>query len=156
HGTAPMSAEADRPGDTPPRPPPSPDRFRWQALFQRSEDPLFVLNRRLRLLFVNRALEVASGLSAAEAFNLSCTGAPAPAGKPLPEARAHALCPPPEVLTGQAARARRLLPGRRGWEVEFTPIRAGGKLLAVLGRVVVLPAEATADPAPLPESVANL
>ena len=40
-----------------PSPPPAdePIDFRWQALFQRAADPVFVLNRRRRLLFVNHA-----------------------------------------------------------------------------------------------------
>ena len=46
--------------------------FRWQALFQRSRDALFVLNGRCRLLFVNAAWERLVGLSLAEVRGRYC------------------------------------------------------------------------------------
>src|SRR5262249_2595182 len=145
-----MSADATEP------PAPPPERVRWQSFFQRSDDPLFLLNRRLRLLFVNRAWEALTGLPAAEALGLVCRrGEPAAAGEGLPLIHAHVLCPPPEVLRGAAARARRLLPGRHWWDVEFVPLRAEGRTLAVLGRVVPLPADEAAPPVPLPERLVN-
>src|SRR5437016_306570 len=47
------------------------DEFRWQGFFQRARDPLFVLNRRGRLLFVNHAWETLTGLSAVEVRGLA-------------------------------------------------------------------------------------
>ena len=46
--------------------------FRWQAFFQRCAEPLFVLDRRLRLLFVNHAWETLTGMPATQAHVLVC------------------------------------------------------------------------------------
>src|ERR1700722_19926149 len=73
--------------------------FRWQALFQRSTDALFLLDRQRRLRFVNRAWEALTGLAAADVRLLSCKRQqPASAGDSLPDLLAHALCPPREVM----------------------------------------------------------
>src|SRR5579864_8587592 len=86
--------------------------LRWQAFFRRSTDPIFVLDRRRRVLFVNPAWESLAATSAAAARALVCRR-PRPAGSDdSPETMLeHALTPPPEVLDGQTARVRRLLPG---------------------------------------------
>lgn len=139
----------------------APSDFRWQSLFQQSGDALFVLNRRRRLLFVNHAWETLAGLPLAEARGLSCRRArPASPTDSSTDILAHALCPPPEVLRGQSARARRLLPSRAGarwWDVEFLPFFQGDALLAVLGRVLPVAAPEPAAPAaPLPEKLVAL
>ena len=138
-----------------------PADFRWQSLFQHSGDALFVLNRRRRLLFVNHAWEALAGLPLAEVRGLACRRArPATPSDSLAEILAHALCPPPEVLDGQSARARRLLPARAGarwWDVEFFPLFQADALLAVLGRILPVPIIETAAPAPpLPEKLVAL
>src|SRR5262245_48749634 len=95
--------------------------FRWQAFFQRSRDALFVLNGQCRLLFVNTAWEQLVGLPLAQVRGRYCRRQ-RPVGAEIadPHKRerkilAHALTPPPEVLAGQGARTRRLLPG---WPLE--------------------------------------
>ena len=60
--------------------PPEPHEFRWQALFQQAREPVFVLNRRRRILFVNHAWENLTRVSAAEARGLVCPRRP-PSGK---------------------------------------------------------------------------
>ena len=55
-----------RPAPNPDSPTPKSPEFRWQALFQKARDAVFVLNRRRRILFVNRAWEGLTGLSATE------------------------------------------------------------------------------------------
>src|SRR4051794_31165659 len=117
-------SEAEHPPDVPA--PSRPADFRWQALFQRTRDPLFSLNRRGRILFVNQAWEALTGVSAARAGGLACTRRkPAEPGPPE-EVLTHLLCPPPEVHQGRPGRARRLVPGaapaRRWWDVEFFPL----------------------------------
>src|SRR5207248_3873904 len=107
-----------------PRPRRLATNFRWQSLFQRSSEPLFVLDRRRRLLFVNRAWEALTGLSATDAATLKCRRPRPSSLEDSPEEiLAHAMTPPPEVLRGTSGRARRLLPGRevsrRWWDVEF-------------------------------------
>jgi transcriptional regulator with PAS, ATPase and Fis domain len=159
-----MSADASgtpEPQSLPRRSSPSPDRFRWQTFFQRADDPLFLLNRRQRLLFVNRAWEALTGLTASQALGLICRRTePASPSHSMEEVLAHVLCPPPEVLSGSAVCARRLLPGReatrRLWDVDFLPLRAGGHALTILGRIHPLPVEEPAPAVPLPERLIAL
>jgi transcriptional regulator with AAA-type ATPase domain len=180
-----MSEEPPRPAAPGDGPPPSERRregrtVRWQALFASGRDAFFALDRRRRLLFVNRAWEALAGLPAAEVVGLLCRR-PRPAGPEdsLETVLAHALTPPAEVLQGQSARVRRLLPARPGagaapptpsrwWDVEFFPVRREGAVprVLILGRVhPVSPAHAlalrgTADepaaPPPLSEGLAAL
>src|SRR5436305_1299856 len=72
--------------------------FRWETLFQRSSDPLFVLSRR-RLVFVNHAFEALSGITASNLTGLVCSRR-TPAGPDLESAIARTLAPPPEALRG--------------------------------------------------------
>lgn len=139
----------------------APSDVRWQALFQQSGDALFLLNRRRRLLFANRAWEALAGMPLAEAHGLVCrrSRAAAPTDT-LRDVLTHVLAPPSEVLGGRSVRARRLLPSRAGacwWDVDFFPIRNDGALLAVLGRIVpVAQVEPAATAPPLPEKLAAL
>ena len=89
--------------------PPEAGTFRWQSFFQHARQPLFVLNRQRRLLFVNRAWETLTGIPAVAARGLTCTRRRA-VGLPH-EAVTRALAPPAEALAGTVARVRRLLPG---------------------------------------------
>ncbi len=136
--------------------------FRWQAFFQRCAEPLFVLDRRRRLLFVNGAWEALTGVSAAQAHVLVCRRSrPAAIDDPPEEILAHALTPPPEVLHGASGRVRRLLPGRsasRWWDVEFLPLRQEGEQggYLILGRIRPAPAVEPADTTPLSEKLVNL
>ncbi len=151
--------------------------FRWQAFFQRCAEPLFVLDRRRRLLFVNHAWEMLTGMTAEQAHVLVCRRLrPATTDDPPEEILAHALTPPPEVLRGIAGRVRRLLPplalpplprGREGrvrgaeqrwWEVEFLPLRQEGEQggYLFLGRIRPLPVIEPAADHPLSEKLINL
>jgi DNA-binding NtrC family response regulator len=134
--------------------------FRWQALFQRASEPLFLLNRRRRILFVNRAWEELTGLSAAEARGLQCPRRPLLPQDPWDVVVRAVCCPPPEVLHGSPGRARRLVPRpatvRCWWDLEFFPLHDQTALLCVLGKIVPVAAEkATLNP-PLPESLMAL
>ncbi|HKB40077.1 MAG TPA: PAS domain S-box protein, partial [Gemmataceae bacterium] len=103
----------------------SDEDFRWRAFFQRSTDPLFVLNRQGYLLFVNSAWEKLTGMGAAQARRLYChRSQPARPNQSWKAILAHALTPPPEVLDGTPGRHRRLIPAREGqapcwWDVDF-------------------------------------
>jgi len=141
--------------------PSSGSSFRWQALFQRSDEPLFVLNRKRALVFVNRAWEALTGLSAGEARQVACRRRRQVTADDSPqEILAHLLCPPAEVLQGESARARRLLPARgpapRWWDVEFFPLHQQGQVLAILGRILPVPAEKLPAAVPIPESLLAL
>jgi transcriptional regulator with PAS, ATPase and Fis domain len=134
------------------------DGFRWQALFQRAAEPLFLLNRRRRLVFANAAWQQLTGIPAREARTLVCKRyrAAEPGSR---EAVLHALSPPPEVLAGAPARVRRVVvqpgAGEAAWEVAFFPFREANELLGIMGRITVAPA-APAAGAPLPARLLTL
>jgi PAS domain S-box-containing protein len=135
------------------------DESRWQSLFQRAGEPLFLLNRQRRLLFVNTAWEQLTGRSGAEVRGRTCRRHKH-AEPGSWEALATALCPPAEVLQGQSERARRLVPqaeaGRRWWDVDFFPLRDAQGLLAILGKITVAPADRPGSTLPLPEKLVTL
>ncbi len=136
-----------------------PGRFRWQALFENTADPLFVLDRRRRIVFVNRAWEELAGLAAARAVGLVCRRPrPVAATDPLEEVLAHALTPPPEATEGKVGRARRFLPGPVWWDVEFFPLRQAGSQAGhfLIGRIRLVPAQAPSAAVPLPEKLVAL
>ena len=136
--------------------------FRWRAFFRRAAEPLFVLDRRQRLLFVNAAWEALTGVPASDALRLVCRR-PRPAGADDPPQAVveHALTPPPEARRGATTRVRRLLPGRDGrrwWDVDFFPLRQAGKMegVLILGRITPVAVEESAAAAPLPERLVAL
>jgi transcriptional regulator with PAS, ATPase and Fis domain len=138
--------------------------FRWRAFFEHCADAVFLLDRRRRLLFVNRAWEALTGVSAERAAALVCRRPrPTSANDPPEQVLAHALTPPREVRRGHGASTRRSLPGPgpapRWGEVEFLPLWAGGEQggFLILGRIRPCasgPDEAGA--APLPERLADV
>jgi transcriptional regulator with PAS, ATPase and Fis domain len=134
--------------------------FRWQALFRRALEPLFLLNRRRRILFVNRAWEELTGLSAAQARGLPCVRRPSLPQDPWDIVIRAVCCPPPEVLHGKAGRARRLVPRvhstPRWWDVEFFPLHDQKGLLCILGKITPVPSEEAARYPPLPEKLMAL
>jgi transcriptional regulator with PAS, ATPase and Fis domain len=115
-----------------------PDPFRWQALFQQTHDPVFILNRRRRLLFANRAWETLTGQSAGDTHGLTCTRRSS--DRPL-AALARALCPPAGVLQGRSARVVRAVPGSATgppwWEIEFLPLTDANGVIGILGKIAV-------------------
>jgi transcriptional regulator with PAS, ATPase and Fis domain len=141
-------ADASHPG-------PDAESYHWQALFQRTSEPLFVLNRRRRIVFVNEAWERFLGLPAAQAINLLCKRSPAATAEPLADLAA-VLAPPPAVRDGQAGRIRRLLPVPGAApipiEIDFFPLRSEAGLLGILGKLTPLAVPQTATPV-LPEKV---
>jgi PAS domain S-box-containing protein len=161
----PSGASADRSqqgADVPRSPRQLARHFRWQAFFERCGEPVFVLDRRRRLLYVNPAWEALTGMTAEQAHVL--TGRrrrPVIVGDPVEEVLAHVLTPPPEVLQGAGGRVRRLLPGgpaRRWWEVEFLPLRQEGEQggYLILGRIRPVAVAEPTGSLPLPEKVVNL
>jgi DNA-binding NtrC family response regulator/PAS domain-containing protein len=137
--------------------------FRWRAFFQRSTDPLFLVNRQGYILFVNRAWEKLTGLSAAQARRLWCRRARLPKDRPpqWTDILGLVLSPPKEVLHGAAGRERRLVPAWEGrpafwWDIEYLPLREQEGFRGLLGRIAST-AEAVEKPdAGVPETIARL
>ncbi len=145
-------------------PPPARDReaFRWQTFFERSSDPLFLLNRHCRLQYVNRAWEQLTGLLLPEVRGLRCRlEQPVGPHDSWQTILAHVLCPPVEARRGDLEICRRLFPEQRGaapcwWQLTFFPLREAERLLGIVGRVQVLSQEAVAGGSALPEGLATL
>jgi DNA-binding NtrC family response regulator len=148
---------ASKQPSTPDPPPSSARQFRWQALFQRITQPLFVLDRKRRILFVNRAWEELTGVESSEARGLACTRR----GADAVERRgvvARALWPPQEVLQGKTARARRrpAAPTTGWWDIEFLPLNGPDGLLCILGRITGMPLSEQPGHIPFPEALRKL
>jgi DNA-binding NtrC family response regulator len=129
--------------------------FRWQAFFQRTNEPLFLLNRQRRILFVNRAWEELTSIPAAQARGLACTRRQSSEAGPWP-ALARALSPPREVLQGQSAVVRRIISepaGRRIWDIDFFPLQDAPGLLLVVGKITPVAMEEAAAIINLPEKL---
>lgn len=138
---------------------PEDDLVRWQALFQRSREPLFLLNRQRRVLFVNRAWEQLAGVTVGQARGLLCKRYKDFEAGSLKMLGA-ALCPTPEALGGQISRVRRLVPGpgtvRRWWDIDFFPLQDNQGLLGIIGKVTLVADIVAPQAAPLPEKLVAL
>jgi transcriptional regulator with PAS, ATPase and Fis domain len=128
--------------------------LRWQSYLRHAGEPLFLLNRRRRLVFANRAWEECVRLSVADARGRPCRAARSTDAErgilPIP-----VLAPPPEALAGQTCRARRRAPSGDWWLLDFFPIRGAQGLLGILGKITPLPA-ASPVVASLPDRLAVL
>jgi transcriptional regulator with AAA-type ATPase domain len=126
--------------------------FDWQTYFRRANEPLFLLSRRRRILFVNDSFVQRTGWSAAVVGGLLCTPRPSEeAGSLGPLARA--LCPPSGVLRGKTAHVRRPAPSRgqsvEHWDLDFSPFGGPDGLLGILGRIRPASDLGTLPPEPL-------
>ena len=136
----------------------SPD-FRWQALFQRSAQPLFLLNGQRRILFVNQAWERLTGMPASEARGLLCRRRTIKSEDPWDLAVRSLCCPPPEVLDGQPGRRRRFVPQygiARWWDLDFLPLRDEQGLLCIIGKITPAPGVDSPRAFALPERLVAL
>jgi hypothetical protein len=145
---------ASRPPEKSNPQPAGPRDFRWQSLFQRSKEPVFLLNRQRRILFVNEAWEKLTGITGVEARGLICVRRAAAPGDPWDLVVRILCCPPPETLRGEPARARRLVPSpgtgaprlephgadtprlAKWWRVDFLPLQDEQGLLCILGKII--------------------
>src|SRR5262249_28822396 len=134
--------------------------FRWRAFFRRTRDPLFLLSRQQRFLFVNTAWQRLTGLKAAKVRGLGCLKRPTDSQDPWEVVVRALCCPPAEVLAGKIGQARRLVPGalpqRRWWDLKFFPIQGENGILGILGTITVVPAPLQTSVPPLPEQLINL
>ncbi|MSQ96162.1 MAG: PAS domain S-box protein [Gemmataceae bacterium] len=115
----------------------SADAFRWQSFFQHAAQPMFLVNRRRRVLFVNRAWEACTGLTLADVRGRVCRRRSASAEKD--EATLSVCAPPLEAIEGRTCQVRRRAPGGAGWwEIHFLPLAGAKDLLGILGTVRVI------------------
>lgn len=120
-------------------PPRVPGVRRLHLLLQQVQEPVFLLDGKRRLAYVNAAWETLTGFGAADVIGLECLpiGPSREAGLP---GLAGSFYPPPEVLTGLPAGASTLIVhanGERRWQrIEYWPLRhPRGSVSAVLGLV---------------------
>jgi DNA-binding NtrC family response regulator len=135
------------PGQTPPKKAGRRARsLRWHGLFQRCQEAIFLLDRRRKLLFVNRAWETLTGFPLDKVRGLVCQHR-LPKVKPRAlQDLARALRPPIDVLRGKTLRVRRWLShpqqGAYCCDVQFLPLAGAESPLAILGKL--LPVRLTA------------
>jgi DNA-binding NtrC family response regulator len=133
-------------------------RWRTWLPFQRTAEPIFVLNRFRRVVFVNRAWERLTGVPLADARQITCRPRRSTSDA-WEELLGQLLRPPDEVLEGRAGRSRqrvpRFDPARCCWDIDFLPFRDEGGVLFILGRIT-LGAAAAASPTAVPEAALAL
>jgi transcriptional regulator with AAA-type ATPase domain len=134
-----------------PPPPPAPAEPRWQALLRQAADPLYLLDRRRAVLFVNAAWERLTGFAAAQVRGARALRTRDPLPATL-EALLTALAPPADALRGKPARVRRPVPRAAGppdwWDITFFPFTGPRGRRALLARIepVARPAVAAGQP----------
>src|SRR4051794_37048939 len=114
-----------------------PDPFPWRRFFDRAGEPVFLINRWRRLLFVNHAWEQLMRRPSSEVVGLYCKRHRRPEAGSI-EALLTILAPPAEVLAGQSTRVRRLFPAKGGphwWSITFLPLQGKKAPLGVLGTI---------------------
>jgi transcriptional regulator with PAS, ATPase and Fis domain len=121
-------------------PDPTP-RGSWATLFHQTTEPIFLLNPRRRIRFVNPAFETLARTPADTIVHEYCN--PRKIQKDLPAGRRallQTLAPPSEVMQGRVAGVRRPVPPARlgppWWDITFVPLREQDKLIGVLGIIV--------------------
>ncbi|HWY86892.1 MAG TPA: sigma 54-interacting transcriptional regulator [Gemmataceae bacterium] len=147
---------ASDPSDLPPG---NDARFRWQTFFQQASEPLYLLSRHRRILFVNRAWEALTGLSLAEVKGHVCRRRPRGILAEKVELILGALAPPAEVALGQPTQARRQLAlglAPAWWHIAFFPLGEGEALLGILAKITVLPRPEALSGQPLSEKIMAL
>ncbi len=146
-----MSSSAGHPEPSPREPAP-----RWSRLLHQSDDPIFVLNARRRLLYVNPAWERWSGLTLADVRSQPCRTSSTPAD---PQASILAmLAPTKEALAGLPSQVRRrgLSPRARWIDIVFFPWMNDGRVGGIVGRIVGVPETPKTKSPPLPEKIVQL
>src|SRR5262245_30660876 len=138
---------------------PLPETFRWAVFFRDLAEPLFVLNARQRLLFVNSAWERLTGFTLAQVRGQRCRRRAAEIAPDRLPQLLTVLAPPALVRSGRPAEARRRLPlaGGQAWAmVDFFPMLNAQGLQGILGKVRVLTAAEQVTAQPLPEKLLAL
>ena len=132
------------------------DTFRWQAFFQHAAQPIFLVNRRRRVLFVNRAWETCTGLPLADVRGRVCRRRVGSASEEKADTVLSICVPPTDALEGRSCQIRRRAPGSADWwEIQFQPLAGKDGVLGILGIIHVLAAPAE-TPFSVPEKLMAL
>jgi PAS domain S-box-containing protein len=135
---------------------PADETFRWQGFFQHAAQPMFLVNRRRRILFVNRAWEACTGLKLAEVRGLSCRRRSASSSPDKEDAVLSVCAPPADASAGRSCQVRRRAPGGAAWwEIQFLPLTTDSAPLGILGIIRILAGKSEAPPA-LPDKLMAL
>ncbi len=139
-------------------PEPAPE-FRWQALFQASTHPLFVLNQQRRLLFANLAWEACTGLRFRDYRGRTCRRRRVENLSDRGEIVLSLMSPPAEAKhQNPVTEVRRIpwvpLPGM-WWRLHFVPLGEAAGVAGYLGWIHAEPGT-TVGPLALPEKLASL
>ncbi|MBI1832561.1 MAG: PAS domain-containing protein, partial [Planctomycetes bacterium] len=123
------------------------DDFRWQGFFQNAAQPVFLLNRQRRILFVNRAWEACTGLLLAEVKGRACRRRGASSPMEADDAILAACAAPADAIAGRPCRVRRRVPqSANWWEIQFLPLLGPSGLIGILGSIHVLAAPSETPP----------
>jgi transcriptional regulator with PAS, ATPase and Fis domain len=113
----------------------------WASLFHQNTDPVFLLNPRRRLRYINPAFETLTRATAEQVVHEYCH--PKKIQKDMPAGRRallQTLAPPSEVMAGRITQVRRPVPpakvGPPWWDITFIPLREADKLIGVMGLIV--------------------
>jgi len=113
----------------------------WGRLFQQSADPVFLLNARGQIRFVNRAWEELTGKTAEFARGSFCLPQKKKGTGPQ-RALLQTMAPTPEAIDGRTINVRRPVPPARlgppWWDIVFVPIRDANGLAGTLGFIRVV------------------
>ncbi len=115
-------------------------RFRWQALFGQTTEPLFLLNPRRRILFVNHAWETLTGVPLSDVKGQACRRRPRGILVEKIDLLLGAMAPPAETMDGQPAQTRRLVSLSSApacWQISFFPLAGSAGLAGILGKISV-------------------
>lgn len=105
-------------------------------------DPIYVVGANRRLIFVNDACRIWTGIEATELVGQECHyGAAGDASERA--AVVATMCPPPEALNGSRIKAPIVLPGRSDEprQVEFIPLRSSDDRASAVLALVQMAAE---------------
>jgi transcriptional regulator with AAA-type ATPase domain len=140
---------------------PPDETIRWRSWrpFQRAAEPIFVLNRHRRIVFVNVAWVQLTGVALAEARQIVCRSRHLSA-ETWADLLGKLLRPPDEVTEGRPGRTRQRVPrfdaARCWWDIDFLPFRDEAGLLFILGRITTGAAPAAPGSAALSEGALAL
>ncbi|MSR30019.1 MAG: PAS domain-containing protein [Gemmataceae bacterium] len=129
------------------------------GVFEASTDPVFLLDSKYKIQFVNSAMEALAELPKESLLGLSCKGtAFQPTLADLENWLTYALAPPQEAREGQVCKKRVQRPEKGNpviWEIQFFPLPQDSQARAMVGKIEVIKPESPQIRL-IPDKVLNL